>query len=64
MTRFQDDVRCPFCNHRKSVKQKADLYFCTKCFRQFDDDPEEGGDYFADPTKRLERQENQRKPRT
>lgn len=53
------DIKCPFCGRKKAVvRHNAHEFFCTGCFRHFDDDPDEGGDYFDDPAKRLERAEN------
>jgi hypothetical protein len=44
----------------------AALYWCGKCKGYFDDDPNEGGDYANNPTKRAEwderKKENGRKP--
>lgn len=53
MSKFSE-IRCPFCHRKKSVIHNLDTLFCTKCFRHFDDDPDEGGDYCDDPTKRIE----------
>lgn len=63
MTNFAE-IRCPFCGRWKSVRPQADTFFCTRCFKHFDNDPDEGGDYATDPTKRIERTENRHpKPR-
>lgn len=48
----QRTVACPKCGRKQSYRTADALYFC--CGRQFDDSPDEGGDYFSDPTKRLE----------
>lgn len=48
-------VRCPRCGRKKAVIPNGDVFHCTGCHADFDDDPSEGGDYFHDPTKRIER---------
>jgi DNA-directed RNA polymerase subunit RPC12/RpoP len=35
-------------------------YVCSHCGTEFDDNPNEGGDYSADPSKRMERAEARR----
>lgn len=53
---------CPVCRTNKHVNQHdGDCYFCNRCKGIFDNDPDEGGSCFNDPSKRLERQEEQRK---
>lgn len=51
-------VVCPGCG---GVQEKriagSSLYWCGKCQCQFDDDPDEGGDYGDDPSRRLIKQE-------
>lgn len=62
-----DNPKCinPACGRRKTVirvnygKDRGEFY-CSHCGTQFDDDPDEGGDYSADPSKRLERAEARR----
>lgn len=51
-------VRCPRC-HRPQAKRGPDaIYWCENCRCQFDDQPDEGGDYSdRDPSWRLEREE-------
>lgn len=61
MTNFAE-IKCPFCGRRKAVRPQADSYFCTRCFKHFDDDPDEGGDYSdRNPAARLEREERKKK---
>lgn len=53
---------CPWCHNRRYVYEDGDRnYFCARCKRIFDDDPDEGGDFFTDPTRRSEKME-QRNP--
>jgi transposase-like protein len=56
---------CPFCGDNRQVYEHGDRNFwCRRCNREFDDDPEEGGDYSDfDPAWRMERQERRRKRR-
>lgn len=49
-------VQCPKCRH-KIKDTGVGIYYCPKCRMQFDDDPDEGGDYGNDPRRRLMRQE-------
>lgn len=51
------NIRCPWCGRRKSVHDEGETFYCTACSRRFDSDPNEGGDYYADPSKRLEQSE-------
>lgn len=53
-------VRCPKCNRKQPRHTSDSIYFCEVCKCQFDDSPDEGGDFFSDPSKRLERQEEDR----
>jgi ribosomal protein L37AE/L43A len=50
-------VACPGCGKRFPKRGPDAIYFCGKCRCQFDDDPDEGGDYSSDPSKRIEYQE-------
>jgi len=57
-------MRCPFCRSKKVAEHGHRTYVCARCNAWFDDDPDEGGDYFSDPTKRMtvrERQEQRAK---
>lgn len=54
---------CPRCNTNKKVRANGGRYWCDRCNGLFDDDPDEGGSYFSDPSKRLERQEERRNVR-
>lgn len=52
---------CPQCGHRhrNEVSQPEErLWYCHRCRMMFDDTPDEGGDFFTDPTKRIERIES------
>jgi hypothetical protein len=55
-------VRCPKCGRRQNKSTLPDaMYWCGVCQVQFDDDPDEGGDYSArNPAARLEREERNR----
>ena len=53
-------VRCPRCNRRQKRQGPDTLYWCEVCRCQFDDDPDEGGDYCTDPTRRIVREEGRR----
>lgn len=49
---------CPRCGDNRLVFEDDDRgLWCNYCKIAFDNDPDEGGDYSNDPTKRLERQE-------
>jgi len=47
-------VRCPRCNRPQPDTGPDSIYWCGDCRCQFDGEPEEGGNYFSDPTKRAE----------
>lgn len=53
-------IRCPRCYEPQPRRLPSAIYRCPNCGGQFDDDPDEGGDYFDDPAKRLEREEARR----
>ena len=55
----QPTVRCPGCN-RPKPKSSVGLYICDHCGAQFDDDPDEGGSHFADPSRRIELEDERR----
>ncbi len=49
---------CPKCSSNRAVYEDGDRkLWCTNCKVSFDNDPTEGGDYFNNPTKRIEVQE-------
>ena len=52
-------ARCPRCNVPVAGNGSG-FYRCPKCLGTFDDDPDEGGDYSTDPSKRIEREDEQR----
>jgi tRNA(Ile2) C34 agmatinyltransferase TiaS len=45
--------KCPACG-RKTTPQPDGLFACPGCL-YITDDPDEGGDYYNDPTKRIEK---------
>ena len=49
--------RCPMCGSKRASVVEGGLYRCAKCDGLFDDDPDEGGDYSFDPTRRMQCQE-------
>ena len=55
-------VRCPRCGRPQNGTGRADtIYYCAPCRAQFDNDPDEGGDYSdRSPAARLEREERNR----
>jgi ribosomal protein L37AE/L43A len=53
-------VACPKCKRTQPQRQKDSIYWCGNCRAQFDGDPDEGGDYFSDPTKRMEVRERRK----
>jgi hypothetical protein len=51
-------VRCPGCQRPQSRRGPDAIYWCNHCRCQFDDTPDEGGDFSdRDPAWRLEREE-------
>jgi len=54
--------RCPWCGTNRRVYEHGEReYFCSRCKRLFDDDPDEAGDYSdRNPAARLEREERLR----
>ena len=52
--------KCPRCNSSRRVYADFERdFWCTSCHMGFDDNPDEGGDYSTDPTRRIEREEAQ-----
>lgn len=51
---------CPKCGRRQPYTGPDAQYYCPACGGMFDNEPGEGGDYFADPTKRAELAERPR----
>ncbi len=46
---------CPRCGDNRLVFEEDDRgLWCNYCKIAFDNDPDEGGDHFTDPTKRIE----------
>lgn len=57
---------CSVCRTAKHVVAQGSVeitYVCTRCGGLFDDTPNEGGDVFSDPSKRMERAEARRERR-
>lgn len=55
--------KCLVCGRRKTVQRvgsEGSTYKCLGCGAMFDPDPDEGGTYYTDPTKRLEREDEDR----
>lgn len=52
-------VKCPRCGRPQPKTLSSDgIYFCNHCKAQYDDDPDEGGDFSNfNPAARLEREE-------
>lgn len=51
----------PQCGRRKTVRViSPGEYVCSHCGTEFDDHPDEGGDYHADLSKRMERAEGRK----
>ena len=51
-------VACPRCNRMQKARTHDSIYWCSHCQCQFDNDPDEGGDFSSrDPSWRLEREE-------
>jgi len=49
---------CPKCKSAHAVYPDGERnWWCGSCKFEFDDDPDEGGDYSTDPTRRAERNE-------
>lgn len=52
------NLPCPLCRTVANVRRlSGGLFYCTRCKNQFDDDPDEGGTHYYDPTKWIEREE-------
>ena len=65
MTRKTKLPKCPHCMDRgKVIELPGRMFRCMKCLGHFDEDPDEGGDYHADPSRRLSMKEREaRRPR-
>lgn len=53
-------VDCPQCGRSQPIQGPDTIYFCDSCNGQFDADGDDGGDYYTDPTKRLEKADERR----
>lgn len=49
--------QCPKCRKRQTTDYRDGGYYCHNCRMEFDDDSDEGGTYYNDPTRRIEREE-------
>ena len=60
-----DPIPCPWCKTAKHVYAHGEReFFCSRCKRLFDNEPDEGGDWSdRNPAVRLEREERQRQRR-
>lgn len=57
--------KCRRCDTRQHVQQIGPkLYECGNCGGRMDDNPNEGGDYFADPSKRMRKAEEPQRDRS
>lgn len=59
--------KCPLCSSSSQVARvgvAGDQFICRRAgCGLFDDDPDEGGDYFENPSRRIELQETRRERR-
>ena len=51
--------KCPKCG-RRAPNSEGSVFWCEQCNAMYDNDPDEGGDYCTDPTKRVQREESRR----
>lgn len=61
-TKFQSKY-CPRVGCSGVGVRQGEIYVCRDCGGQFDDDPDEGGSHYADPTRRIENQDERRAKR-
>ena len=56
---------CPWCGDARRVYEEGDRdFYCLRCHRTFDEDPDEGGDFSQfDPSWRVQREEARKKSR-
>lgn len=47
-------VACPKCKRKQPARTPDAIYWCDDCRCQFDNDPDEGGSVFSDPSRRAE----------
>ena len=52
--------KCPVCRTNRHVTAFAEIIFCAQRKGQFDNSPDEGGTHHANPSKRMEQQEQAR----
>lgn len=53
-------IACPRCKRKQPLRTPDALYKCDGCGGLFDNEPNEGSDYFSDPSRRMEKQEERR----
>lgn len=53
--------RCPWCRRPVGEERPGNdtIYYCPNCRQQFDNDSDEGGTHYNDPSKRIERMDDQ-----
>jgi ribosomal protein L37AE/L43A len=56
----QKQVACPGCGGKQPARSSDAIYWCEKCLSQFDAEGDDGGDFFSDPTKRIELEDERR----
>ena len=56
-------MKCPRCGRPSSKEVSHRNWLCDWCDMLFDDDPDEGGTYCTDPTRRLENEEREKERR-
>lgn len=56
-------VKCPKCGRKQDYTGPDALYYCKHCRAYHDDDPDEGGDFSNNPTRRIERHEEREEAR-
>jgi hypothetical protein len=57
---------CPVCKtslHVNKIGLTGETFHCGRCGGLFDPSPDEGGDFFSDPSKRLELQDEREQAR-
>lgn len=63
MAKPETKVACPMCGRKQPHMGAEAMYYCKPCGCYFDDDPDEGGTYSNNPSRRLEQEERRREPK-